>query len=72
MNLRSLSGSVGWSLNPGLVETVDVEEERLLEQRGFVSGFVELAQVIKYPGIDGMVMSGPIVVRRVNNQSTEI
>ncbi len=50
MNLRSLSGSVGWSLNPGLVETVDVEKERLLEQGGFVSGLVELAQVIKYPG----------------------
>ena len=30
MHLRSLSSSVGWGLNPGLVETVDVEEKRLL------------------------------------------
>jgi hypothetical protein len=37
-------------LNPGLVETVDVEEKRLLEQGDFVSGLVQLAQVIKYPG----------------------
>jgi hypothetical protein len=72
VNLRSLSGSVGRGLNPGLVETVDVKEKRLLEQSDFVSGLVQLAQVIKYPGIDGMVMPGRIVVCGVNDQSAEI
>ena len=37
MDLGLFSGGVSRSFNPGLVETVNVEEERLLEQRDFIA-----------------------------------
>ncbi len=37
-----------------------------------ISCLIELAQVIKYPGIDGVVMPLCIVVGGVDDQSAEI
>ena len=72
MDLGLFSGGISRSFNPGLVETVDVEEERLLEQRDLIAGLIELAQVIQYAGVNGMVMPGCIVVGGIHNQSAKI